>query len=264
MLLTAPHGGELNPENIPDRTAAACGGVATIVTDLNTAELVRSMRVQYYNRFGQWPHVVISHLSRRKLDPNRPEAEAACGNADAKAVLNDWTTYINAARAEMVRGFGKGWYMDIHGHGHTKQRLELGYLLSPGELNRTDAALDASASFEKSSSIRTMSQYSPLSFSALFRGASSLGTLYANNGFPSIPSAQDAMPAGDQYFDGGENTRIYTCSAASNNPMVCGVQIETNYTGVRDNATNRARFGTVTANVLEEYLRTHWGLRLTN
>ena len=44
--------------------------------------------------------------------------------------------------------------------------------------------------------------------------------------------------------------------------MVCGVQIEANLAGVRDNATNRDRFADVTATVLQQYLLTHWNLRL--
>jgi hypothetical protein len=38
--------------------------------------------------------------------------------------------------------------------------------------------------------------------------------------------------------------------------------VEANFTGVRDNATNRQRFADATAIVLEQYLRAHWGLRL--
>lgn len=264
VLLTAPHGGTVNPATIPDRTAALCGGAATTVTDLNTMELVRAMRQQFFNKFGTWPHVVVAHLSRRKLDANRPAGEAACGNADAQAALNDWRTYVDAARAEMTRSYGKGWYMDMHGHGHAAQRLELGYLLPDADLNRTDAALDATPSFENISSIRLLSRFSPLSFSALLRGANSLGALYAARGFPSIPGATDPSPNGDAYFEGGENTRLYTCSVDSAPGSICGVQIESNYTGVRDNAANRDRFGDATAAVLEEYLRVHWGLRLSN
>jgi hypothetical protein len=43
---------------------------------------------------------------------------------------------------------------------------------------------------------------------------------------------------------------------------ICGVQIESNFVGVRDNAANRDRFGDVTAVVLEQYLFAHWGLKL--
>ena len=158
--------------------------------------------------------------------------------------------------------------MDMHGHGHAIQRIELGYLITSGQLNLTDGALDATLSYENAASIRTLSQYSPLSFSALLRGATSLGTLYAINGVPAIPSASDPSPGTADYFDGGENTRRHTCGAdasllgGTTNGNICGVQIETNFTGVRDNATNRDRFGDVTAVVLEQYLRVHWGLRL--
>ena len=264
VLLTAPHGGTLTPGSIPDRTAALCGGVATTVTDVNTIELVRAMRQQFFAKFGRWPHVVITHLSRRKLDANRAVAEAACGNSEAQSALDEWRGFINTARSAMQQSSGKGWYMDIHGHGHTAQRLELGYLLPDADVNRTDAALDAAASFENISSIRTLSQLSPLSFATLLRGPNSLGALYTARGFPSIPSANDPRPNADDYFDGGENTRLYTCSIAAANANICGVQIETNFTGVRDNATNRDRFGDATASVLEEYLRVHWGLRLSN
>ena len=264
ILLTAPHGGALTSATIPDRTAALCGGAATTVTDNNTIELVRAMRQQFFAKFGKWPHVVITHLSRRKLDANRATTEAACGNSEAQTALDEWRTFINTARTAMLSSSGKGWYMDIHGHGHAIQRLELGYLLPIADLNRTDAALDAAASFENISSIRSVSQFSPLSFSTLLRGPNSLGALYAARGFPSIPSATDPSPNADDYFNGGENTRLYTCSIVSSNDNICGVQIETNFTGVRDNAANRDRFGDATANVLEEYLRVHWGLRLSN
>ena len=264
VLLTAPHGGTLTPSTIPDRTAALCGGAATTVTDNNTIELVRAMRQKFFARFGTWPHVVITHLSRRKLDANRAVTEAACANTEAQTALDEWHTYINAARSAILNSTGKGWYMDIHGHGHAIQRLELGYLLPIADLNRSDAALDAATSFENISSIRTLSQFSPLPFSTLLRGANSLGALYAARGFPSIPSATDPSPNADDYFNGGENTRLYTCNIASSNSNICGVQIETNYTGVRDNAANRDRFGDATATVLEEYLRVHWGLRLSN
>ena len=269
VILTAPHGGLVAPTTIPDRVASACGGAATTVTDSNTEELVRAMQQRFFSRFGRYPHVIISHLSRKKLDPNRVEPEASCGNSDAAAALVDWHAFIDAAKRTVLATTGKGWYMDIHGHGHAIQRLELGYLLANSDLDRADAALDASAAFENTSSIRTLSQNSPLSFATLLRGANSLGTLYANNGFPAVPSAQDPSPNGTDYFNGGDDTRRHSCGSDASllggvtNGMICGVQIESNFMGVRDNAASRNRFGDVTATVLETYLRMHWGISLT-
>jgi len=268
VILTAPHGGALLPASIPDRTSALCGGTATTVTDSNTQELIRAMQRRFFARFGTYPHVVISLLSRRKLDPNRLPTEAACNNADALTALNDWHAFIDAAKTSVLQASGKGWYMDMHGHGHAIPRLELGYLLADADLNRLDAVLDGAASFENTSSIRTLSQFSPLSFSALLRGVNSLGTLYANNGFPAIPSATDPSPNGADYFNGGDNTVRHSCGSGAtalggtSNGNICGVQVETNFTGVRDNAANRDRFGDATAKVLETYLRVHWGVEL--
>ncbi len=269
VILSAPHGGALLPSTIPDRVASACGGSATTVTDGNTVELVRAMQERFFARFGTYPHVVISHLSRRKLDPNRLATEAACGNREASAALEDWHLFIDAAKAAVVAKSGKGWYMDMHGHGHPIPRLELGYLLTDAQLNLTDAELDASTSFESRSSFFTLSQAAPSSFSSALRGGASLGTLYANNGFPAIPSTADPRPNGTDYFDGGDNTRRHTCGSSASalggatNGTICGVQIETNFANVRDNAINRSRFADATAIVLEEFLRVHWGLRLT-
>ncbi|MBP6772129.1 MAG: hypothetical protein KA154_03965 [Gemmatimonadaceae bacterium] len=268
VILTAPHGGSLTPSSIPDRTASACGGSATTVTDANTADLVRTMQARFFARFGTYPHVVIAHLSRRKLDPNRVAPEAACGNPAATVALEDWHSFINTAKAAVLSAHGKGWYMDIHGHAHPLARLELGYLLADTDLNRSDVQLDASAAYETASSINTVSAFSPLSFAALLRGPSSLGSLYAARGFPSVPSSSDPSPNGTAYFNGGDNTVRHTCGSAAaslggtSNGSICGVQIEANFTGVRDTPANRALFADATAEVLEEFLRTHWGLRL--
>lgn len=266
VILTAPHGGALLPASIPDRTASACGGSATTVQDVNTADLVRAMQARFQAAHGTVPHVVIMHLHRRKVDANRVPPEAACGNAEAGAAMEDWHDLVNAAKAAVLRTHGRGWYMDIHGHGHPIARLELGYLIADADLNRPDAQLDAAASYEQLSSIRTLSALSPLSFSALLRGPASLGSLYVARGIPAIPSSADPAPNGTDYFNGGDNTVRHSCGSGATalggttGGNICGVQIESHFTGVRDTAANRDRFGDVTATVLEEYLRVHWGL----
>lgn len=267
VVITAPHGGYLLPGSIPDRVPTSCGGAATTVTDLSTIELARAMQQRWFARFGKYPHVVISNLSRRKLDPNRTIEEAACGSEEAKVAWMEWHEFIDVAKSAALTASGKVWYMDMHGHGHAAQRLELGYLLAGSQLDLSDAALNANVALEDSSSIRTASKTSPLTFAELLRGPSSLGALYEVNGFSAIPSASDPSPRGDPYFSGGDNTRRHSCGAeasvlgGSTGGNVCGVQIETNFTGVRDSPTNRNRFGDATAIALEQYLSQHWGLR---
>ena len=268
VILTAPHGGTELPDEIPDRTESRCGGDATITTDLNTAELVIAMRERWFARFGNRPHVVVMHLARRRLDPNRPLAEAACGDPEAEIAYGEWHAFIDAAKEAVLQSTGKGWYMDMHGHGHVIQRLEIGYLLSAAQLDLPDAELDANPALEDTSSVRTISRESPATFSELLRGPESLGSLYAAEGFPALPSAGDPRPSGSPYFSGGDDTRRHGCGAeaasfgGSAGGNICGVQIEANFAGVRDDAANRDRFGDATARVLERYLFQHWGLRV--
>lgn len=269
IILTAPHGGALTPSAIPDRTAAACGGTATTVTDANTVALVRAMQQSVYARYGVYPHVIISHLSRRKLDPNRTGIEASCGNVDAAAALAEWHAFIDEAGTTVVQASGRGWYMDVHGHGHAIPRLELGYLLTSANLNASDSVLNASTTLPAVSSIGTIAQQSSLAFSDMVRGPQSLGALFASRGYRAVPSDADPRPDGADYFNGGDNTRRHACGrdaalvGGRTDGKICGVQMEANFAGVRDNAANRERFADTTAVVLELYLREQWGLRLT-
>lgn len=269
LIFSVPHGGALRPAEIPDRTSSACGGNPTTVTDLNTIELALAMAEAQLQAFGTRPHLIVTHLDRDKLDANRSLAAGACGSPAAEIAWTEFHEFIGVARGAVLEAAGRGWYMDVHGHGHAEQRLELGYLLTGGELALSDAGLDGTPGYEETSSIRTMSRDdAETSFAELLRGPTSLGTLYENGGFPAVPSAGDPDPGTGLYFSGGYDTRRHTCSAGSvdlggeADGRVCGVQLEANYTGVRDEGANRRRFGEATAAALEVYLRVHWGLDL--
>jgi hypothetical protein len=166
---------------------------------------------------------------------------------------------VDAARAAVGAAWQRGLLLDVHGHAHAVARLELGYLLSGAQLDLADAALDADPRLEDASSVRELSRAAPASFAALLRGPAALGTLYARRGFAAVPSAADPSPRGAPYFSGGETTRRHGCAAGG---AVCAVQVEAPLPGVRDDAASRDQFGDATALVLEEYLATHWGLRL--
>jgi len=253
LIFSAPHGGALEPAGIPERVeGAGCGPEVTTVRDLNTQELARTIRDAFFARTGRYPHVIINRLHRNRLDANRAIGEAACGNAEAELAWNEYQQFVETAKAAVVAQHGRGWFTDVHGHGHTIQRLELGYELSGTTLRRPDAQLDGTATYEQSSSIRSFSEDSPLSFSALLRGPTALGTLFAEAGYPSVPSAQDPAPnVGESYFSGGYNTDRHACSRGGS---ICGVQIEANLTGVRNTAANRGAFAAALVDVYREYL----------
>ena len=170
VIFTAPHGGDLLPASISDRTPDRCGGSATTTTDLNTVDLVRAMQARYFARFGQYPHVIIAHIARRKLDANRTAPEATCNNAEAEAAFREWHAFIDVAKRSVLQSYGKGWYMDMHGHAHPTQRLELGYLIAASDLQLSDRALNADRDITDASSIASIVKASSLPLSALLRG----------------------------------------------------------------------------------------------
>ncbi|HJU68420.1 MAG TPA: hypothetical protein VJ650_09230 [Gemmatimonadaceae bacterium] len=254
VILTAPHGGSLRPAEIPDRT------YGTTVTDLNTGELARAADSALVRLTGKHAHVVIVHLHRVKLDANREIVEGAQGDAEAQLAWQEFHQFIAEAKNAISRDLTGGLYLDLHGHGHAIQRLELGYLLDAGDLRKPNDSLDSRPAFESSSSIRTISVLSPLSFSELLRGPSSLGALLEAEGFPAVPSDSTPDPGDAEYFAGGYNTAVHGCRGGG---QICAVQIESNRVGVRDTEENRARFASSLARVIERYLQLHLAIDIT-
>lgn len=252
IILSAPHGGTLQPSTMPDRT----GANITTVRDANTDVLAADIAASFAGRGAGVPHTVIVRLHRAKLDANREIVEAAQGNRTAERTWREYHGFIEAAREQVIAAHGRGLYIDLHGHGHTIQRLELGYLLSATDLAGTDAALNSTGTVQKSS-IRTLaSSAGGPGHAALIRGAHSLGTLFEARGFPAVPSTAQPSPGSDPYFTGGYNTERH--GSRSGGP-IDGIQIEANMQGVRDNTTSRAAFAAAVVEVVTQYLQVHYG-----
>jgi hypothetical protein len=252
LVITAPHGGQLRPTSIPDRTNPN----ATTVRDSNTEELARDIYHRFMTRLGAAPTVVITRLHREKIDNNREIVEATEGNPVAQRAWYEWHALIAAARAQVVTTRGRGFYIDLHGHGHAIPRLELGYLLTATQLAGSDAALNALAS---SSSIRTLATTGTHTLSQLLRGPASLGALFTTAGFPSVPSTAQPDPGADPYFNGGYNTGLYGSRGGG---TIDGVQIESHFTGVRDTDTSRQRFADALVDVMVAYFQQNYGMSL--
>mgnify|MGYP000671532387 CR=1 FL=1 len=77
VILSAPHGGDLTPDDIPNRTWG------TTVTDTNTKQLTLAIMSFLDSNYNIKPHVIINNLKRTKLDANRDKAEAAQGDISA-------------------------------------------------------------------------------------------------------------------------------------------------------------------------------------
>lgn len=250
LILSVPHGGNLEPSEIPDRT---CGET---VTDSYTEELAASIREEIMELTGCTPHIVICHLKRTKLDVNRELDIATCGNQFADTAWNEYHTFIDSAKAAVERGSGKGLLIDLHGHGHAIQRLELGYLLSAVQLAYPDASLNQAAIIEISS-IRSLAgmNVNNLTLSDLLHGLFSLGTMFAARGYPAVPGIDEPYPfSGEPYFSGGYITSRH---GSSGEGSVDAIQIECNQ-DVRFEVTARNNFAVATAAIFLNYLIKHY------
>jgi hypothetical protein len=264
LIFSAPHGGTLLPAEVPDRTPGQCATSESFVAgpDWNTQPLARAILTAFFNRTGKYPHAIINRLHRQKLDANRTIAGGACGDPEARIAWNEYHQFIELAKARVLAEYGRGWYTDVHGHGHSVQRLELGYLLASTDLRLSNAVLDGTAAYEQKSAFATFSQSSPQSFTTLLRGTPALGTLLTTGGYRSVPSAQDPAPlSGDAYFNGGYNTATHGCATAGS---ICGVQIEHHFTGVRDTAANRATYAAALARAYDVFLAQNFGISLAS
>jgi len=211
--------------------------------DFNTQELTYELREALCARFnGRCPASVVSLLHRRKLDPNREVDEATFGVPLAVEVYDEYHGYVTAERTAL--GDTRGLYIDIHGHGHTIQRAELGYLLTASELNSGNP-IDPSWT-----SIRALAEYVGGDFDLLLRsGPTSFGALMEAEGFAAVPSPTAPGPGISAYFSGGYSTRVH---GSYNGGLVDGIQIESPRT-FREMPL-RQQYVSALVNVIENYL----------
>jgi N-formylglutamate amidohydrolase len=250
VIISAPHGGRERPEELPDREEG------TFAFDTNTQELARAVADELHERTGGWPHLVLCRLHRRKVDCNREIKEAAGENPLAQQAWNEFQSYLDTARTTVMKQHGRGLYIDLHGHGHAEQRLELGYLHTAAQLDVADETLN-SAAYAQESSLRAIAALGRVPYAELVRGQQSFGALLEAQGLLCSPSPTNPRPK-PPYFRGGYNTARHGRDAAP----LAGLQIETYSRGVRDTAENRAKFARALANTLETYLAMHLGVGL--
>lgn len=254
FILVAPHGGDLVPDALPDRRCAGC----ETANDANTQELAHEVADAFARRIGRRPHLVINRVHRRKFDANRERVEATGNHAPLDGLWELFHQRIDSARAAATREVPRALLVDLHGHAHTIARLELGYLLSAGDLRLPDSLLGPRVAAS------SIARLGPAGASgdrgaALVRGARALGTRLALAGYPAVPSASDPAPAaGDPYFTGGYNTQRHGSLAGG---PIDAIQLECNFAGVRDTVASRRAFAEALVTALLAFLDDHYGWR---
>jgi N-formylglutamate amidohydrolase len=252
IIISVPHGGYLTPDEIPDRDCEAC----VTINDAYTQELGRALLQDIHARTGCYPHVIINRLRRAKLDANRDLEEAADGNIMAENAWFAYHDFIDTARIWVLSQFGKGLFIDLHGHGHAIQRLELGYLISKNELMLNDDVLNSDTYVNQSSLRNLVSEnLGEQTHAALLRGSQSLGTIMEDKGYAAVPSTNEPAPASNEaYFSGGYNTHRY---GSIEEGTIDAIQIECNQ-DVRFEEVPREVFADSLASGLLSFLDAHY------
>jgi N-formylglutamate amidohydrolase len=253
IILASPHDGTIAPSSMPLRDHPD----AVTVRDLYVTDLVLQISDALYQKTGLRPHVIINDVARSRMEPNRDLNETYHKSEAANDLWKEYHAFLKGAQQMVQNNVGKGLFLDMHGHGHTKQRIEVGYIVSKANLNNTDAVLN---SVPGTSSIYHLANSSPYTFSQLIRGDFAFGTLLANQGIPAVPSKQDPKPNSDDYFNGGYCTLAY---GSRNGGAVSAIQLETHGSNLRNNASQRKASGAKIADAIIEYMKEHYGLLQT-
>src|SRR5699024_8952892 len=98
IVISAPHGGLMEPEEIPDRS---CSGITT-VRDRNVTEMAFEMEEELLTEYGNRPFVIAAHIRRTKIDLNRDIEQATCDNPVMEETWEQYHNYIEGAIAKAV------------------------------------------------------------------------------------------------------------------------------------------------------------------
>lgn len=249
LVISIPHGGAKKPDEIADRDCSD----AVMGADMNTIQLGMSIKEEMEEQFGESPFLVINHLHRTKIDQNRELKDAICGNDGLSETWEQFHRWIDTSLTKAVKEHDYAVHIDLHGHGHEKQRLELGYAVSVDDIK--DIYEGNWSSPTKDLSIyELLEDNDTLGLKDIIVGEYSFGTLMEDEGIPAVPSMQDPFPEeGDSYFTGGYNTRRYAVGSGLY-PNVFGWQIEHNYEGVRDTEESRDRYAKAFVKAYKKYI----------
>jgi hypothetical protein len=255
LIISVSHGGSLEPASIPNRN---CNN-PVYATDLFTIETTLAIRDRLLELTGCAPHLIISHLKRSKLDPNRNLTNGACGHPEAMLAWQEFHDFITMARQAAGQQYDEqAFFIDLHGHGNPLQRIELGYLLYDDELELPDDTLNTQQYIDYSS-VRNLALSNAFnaSHAQLLRGPNAFGTLLADRQYPAVPSQAIPFPGiGSNYFSGGYITANHT--GYTPGIYISGFQMELNFSNIRDTPASRTAFANAFAEAFLAFMYTHF------
>jgi len=250
IVLSVPHGGDISPEEIPDRQEAIT------INDPLDQEYAREVVQELHRLTGRYPHLIINRLSRRKLDPNRTFTNGAQGNPVAGRAWAEYHGFIDLAKTAIQAECGRGHYFDLHTNGKDANFTEFGYLLSVDELMLSDENLLAGG-YEHRSSIRSLAGSLETPFTEILRGPGSLGGIMQRYGYWSVPSPAYPYPVDLPYYNGNYDLERH---GSKRGGAISGTQIEAPYGRLLD--FDRPRFVRSLTQAIVTFVETQYGFSL--
>ena len=134
IILSAPHGGNLFPDDVPDRTDGIVMRSSsvnnelqgqlrcktTVVKDSATAEFTENVVKELMSKWNFRPFIIIGKWHRRKVDFNRDILEGTLNHPEAIRAYENYHQNVNDAIDRVNQLFHKGLLIDIHGHSQGK------------------------------------------------------------------------------------------------------------------------------------------------
>jgi N-formylglutamate amidohydrolase len=125
IIISAPHGGaRAIPGSAPRKGKGMAKGSSGFFTgrDPGTEELARLLAAELTRITGKKPYLVVATFHRKYLDCNRP-VEIACEDDAAKVVYETYHGALAQYRAALMKRFGGGLVVDLHGQGSSRQKV---------------------------------------------------------------------------------------------------------------------------------------------
>lgn len=174
---------------------------------------------------------------RVKMDPNRgPMYSCANFSDDAHIAYDDYHTLIEkhfkldfVLNSSNPRRYAQGLIIDLHGHSHAEDWIELGYCMTRADLNRKSLATIAHLDRNyDGSSVDSLVARSRLNMNEIIRGEDvSLGGLLESRfGLNAVPSPRHPHPLAANYYSGGYITEAHGSRGASPDYPFSAIQIE--------------------------------------
>ena len=164
------------------------------IIDAWTIEILKEAAHEINLKTGKRPHIIISHLNRNCMDPNRDVQSATQRLMNGKIVkehplaIKVYKEYHSAiVHAKTI--VKKGIIFDIHGQG-IENKTQLGYILDKFELrNRQFDVFRTSVG-----ALAKRHVWSSLDAQNLVFGSNSLGGYLEKYGLPAVPSPKILRP----------------------------------------------------------------------